>query len=244
MAQHNSGRFSSRHNFHAGMIGLHVDSVRKQFGNRQVLNDVFLSCKPGQIVGLLGRNGSGKSTLMKIIFGTTRADNKFVSVDGVVINSLYQGHRLIRYLPHDGFLPGHIIVKDVITCMCRREWSATLMQHDFIKAFLQQKPGQLSGGERRVIEILIMLHSGAKYFLFDEPFSGLSPLYIEVIKTIIRSNLDDKGFVITDHNYEAVIDLSSNMILLDRGNTKAIMNYGDLVTLGYLPSKNMEILKA
>ena len=115
------------------------------------------------------------------------------------------------------------------------------MQHDFVEPFLQRKPGQLSGGERRVIELLIMLHSGAKYFLFDEPFSGLSPLYIEVIKTIIRSNLEDKGFVITDHNYEAVIDLSSNMILLDRGNTKAIMNYGDLVALGYLHSKNMEI---
>jgi lipopolysaccharide export system ATP-binding protein len=65
------------------MSGLHVDSVRKDFGIRRVLNDVFLSCEVGEIVGLLGRNGSGKSSLLKIVFGSCAADYKFVSIDHI-----------------------------------------------------------------------------------------------------------------------------------------------------------------
>jgi ABC-type multidrug transport system ATPase subunit len=87
------------------MSGLHADSVRKQIGNKQILNDVFISCKPGQIVGLLGRNGSGKSTLLKIIFGSLNADNKYVAVDGKKIDSLFDNRNLINYLPQDNCLP-------------------------------------------------------------------------------------------------------------------------------------------
>lgn len=164
------------------MNGLHVDSVRKQFGSRQVLNDVFLSCSPGQIVGLLGRNGSGKSTLLKIIFGSVQADNKFVCVEGVKTTSLYSNRKYTRYLPNDGFLPAHMKIKSVVNCFCSLASRSLVSEHAFVKPFLKQRPGELSLGERRLIEILITLYSDAKYLLFDEPFSGLSPLYIEEIK--------------------------------------------------------------
>jgi ABC-type multidrug transport system ATPase subunit len=237
-------RTSSGHSNVADMNGLHVDSVRKQFGNRQILNDVFISCIPGEIVGLLGRNGSGKSTLLKIIFGAVQAQNKFVRVDGVVINSLSKANRLIQYLPNDGFLPLHLSIKDIISCFCSTESCRSVLENQFVSPFLKHQPGQLSGGERRAIEILIMLNSGAKYLLFDEPFNELSPLYVEVIKTMIRLHSAKKGIIVTDHNYEHVLDLSSSIILLDHGNTKPIENCHDLVALGYLPEgANSKMLK-
>lgn len=64
---------------------MQVDSVMKSFGTKQVLTDVFLTCGPGEILGLLGRNGAGKSTLLKIIFGSLTADQKFVKIGNKII---------------------------------------------------------------------------------------------------------------------------------------------------------------
>ncbi|WAC02367.1 ATP-binding cassette domain-containing protein [Lacinutrix neustonica] len=84
---------------------LYVDSVVKSYDNKKILTDVYLSCKSGEVVGLIGRNGCGKSTLLKIIFGVENADHKFVKIDNKLIkaNSHCKGlvscHRNIFYLP-------------------------------------------------------------------------------------------------------------------------------------------------
>lgn len=216
------------------MIGLHVDSVRKQFGDRQILNDIFISCEPGQIIGLLGRNGSGKSTLLKVIFGSLTADNKFVAIDNRKVDSLYSGRKLIHYLPQDNFLPNHIKIRDLIYCFCDKENVVTLMENDLIKPFLQKKISQLSGGEKRIVEILFMVNSEAKYLLLDEPFNGVSPLCIEIIKDIIKNNSKNMGIIMTDHDYENILDVSSRVILMDNGNTKVIKEFNELIEFGYL----------
>ncbi|MGY0035204.1 ATP-binding cassette domain-containing protein [Pedobacter sp. NJ-S-72] len=141
------------------MSGLHVDSVRKHIGLRQILNDVFISCQQGEIVGLLGRNGSGKSTLLKIIFGSLDSENRFVSIDDVSINSLSENRRRIGYLPQDSFLPKHLKISSIISIFCTRNQAAVLVENDLIKPFLKKKSGQLSGGEIRLVEILLMVHS-------------------------------------------------------------------------------------
>ncbi|MGY4384708.1 ABC-type multidrug transport system ATPase subunit [Pedobacter sp. UYP24] len=217
------------------MIGLHVDSVRKQFKDRQILNDVFISCVPGEIVGLLGRNGSGKSTLLKIIFGSLKAQNKYVMVDGKVSNTLFKNKGVIGYLPQDHFLPNHLKIRTLISCFCDEKGAIEIVNDDFLKPFLYKKSSQLSGGERRILEILMLLHSGAKYLLFDEPFNGISPVYIEVIKDTIKRYGKEKGVIITDHDYKNVLDLSTRIILMDSGNTKPIKELSDLVAFGYLP---------
>jgi ABC-type multidrug transport system ATPase subunit len=220
------------------MTGLHVDSVRKEIGERQILNDVFISCKTGEIVGLLGRNGSGKSTLLKIIFGTVTAEHKFVSIDGVQIRSLYDNRNRLQYLPQDSYLPNHIKIRSLINCFCTAENAAVLMENSLVKPFLQKKTEQLSGGERRMIEILFMLHSGATYLLFDEPFNGISPLHIEILKDLIKTHAKDKGFIITDHDYRNVMDISSRIVLMSDGNTRAIKEFNDLIDFGYLPQSS------
>ncbi|TKC58468.1 ATP-binding cassette domain-containing protein [Pedobacter hiemivivus] len=221
------------------MSGLHVDSVRKQIGDKQILNDVFISCKPGQIVGLLGRNGSGKSTLLKIMFGSLAAEYKFVTIDDSKLDSLYGNRKLIHYLPQDNYLPNHIKIKSIIHCFCNKENAAVLVENDLIKPFLQKKIKELSAGENRILEILLMVHSEATYLLFDEPFNGVSPLCVEILKDLIKKHSKDKGFIITDHDYENVLDISSTVILMDNGNTKVIKEFKELIQFGYLPAGSL-----
>jgi ABC-type multidrug transport system ATPase subunit len=217
------------------MTALHVDSVRKAFGDRTILNDVFLSCKEGEIVGILGRNGSGKSTLLKIIFGSIIADNKFVSVDSRKTKGLFGIPHLIHYLPQHNFLPAHIKIKRLIICFCAKARAEALMQNDFIIPFLSKKTRELSGGERRIIEILILLHGTAKVVLLDEPFHNIAPLQIEQIKAVIKAHAANKAVIITDHSYQNVIDISSRIILMEDGNTRQIKEFEELFKYEYLP---------
>lgn len=98
------------------MCKLHVDSVIKNFGNRQVLTDVFISCRKGEITGLLGRNGSGKSTLLKIIFGSLPADNKFIKIGYRTVTGLFDNRNLIKYLPRIIFC--RIILRSIQLLTC------------------------------------------------------------------------------------------------------------------------------
>jgi ABC-type multidrug transport system ATPase subunit len=218
------------------MTGLHADSIRKEIRNRQILNDVFISCQPGQIIGLLGRNGSGKSTLLKIIFGALDADYKYVAINGAILSSLFAGRKLIHYLPQEDFLPDHIKLKKIISCFCSRKNAPSLLEHPLIRPFLQKKINQLSGGEKRIVEVLLMVYSDASYLLFDEPFNGISPLHIDILKELITKHSADKGFIITDHSYEHILDIASTVVLLDKGNTKVIKERKELVEFGYLPA--------
>ncbi|RAJ21018.1 ATP-binding cassette domain-containing protein [Pedobacter cryoconitis] len=219
------------------MSGLHVDSVRKHFRFRQVLSDVFISCKKGEVIGLLGRNGSGKSTLLKIIFGSLAAENRFIAIDDIPKNGLFESRGLIGYLPQESFLPGHIKIKSIVSLYCDRNQAAILFDHDLVKPFLGKKSRELSGGERRMIEVLIMIYSTASYLLFDEPFNGIAPIYIEKIKLLIQEHAVKKGFIVTDHDYANILAISSRVIMLHDGAVKKIEGLNDLVDLGYLPEK-------
>ncbi|WP_053058484.1 ATP-binding cassette domain-containing protein [Pedobacter sp. BMA] len=220
------------------MSELTSDSIRKHFNNRQILNDIFLSCKPGEIVGLFGRNGSGKSTLLKIIFGSIKAEGKYVAIDNVKVDSLYEHREMIKYLPQDNFLPNHVSISQIISCFCAKENIEMLKKDPLVKPFLNKKIKQLSGGEKRILEILILIHSKATYFLLDEPFNGVAPLNVEIIKSLIKKHSKNKGFIITDHDYMNVLDISSRFVLIDDGNTRQIGGIDDLIEYGYLPTSS------
>jgi ABC-type multidrug transport system ATPase subunit len=189
------------------MTNLYVDSVIKQFANHQVLTDVFLSCNRGEIIGLLGRNGCGKSTLLRIIFGSTRADTKFVKIGDHLICSLMDNKNLVKYLPQDFFLPSHIKIRSIIDLFCDNKIASQIKEHEVIKAILSKKIRQISGGEQRFLEILMILYSTANFILLDEPFNGLSPIYRDEIKTLIKDQSRSKGFIITDHDYKKILEL-------------------------------------
>ncbi len=217
------------------MNGLHVDSVLKEFDSRQILTDIFISCKKGEIIGMLGRNGSGKSTLLKIIFGSLQADRKFVKVNNKLVTTLYENRKLINYLPQDNFLPNHSKIRNIISLFCNTTNAEFLFSHELIKPLLNKKSRLLSGGEKRLVEIFLIIYSDADFILIDEPFNGVAPVYREEIKKHIFQQSKYKGFIISDHDYFNILDIATKTILLHDGGIKEIRHIDDLKYWGYIP---------
>ncbi|WP_435261158.1 ATP-binding cassette domain-containing protein [Tenacibaculum sp. nBUS_03] len=213
---------------------LHVDSISKSYNTKVILSNLFISCRTGDIIGLLGRNGSGKSTLLKIIFGIEKANFKFQKVNDIIIQKQCETSRWINYLPQDNFLPNNYKIKTLINIFCNQENIQDLHKNDFIKPFLNYKSQELSGGEKRIIEILIILNTKSKFVLLDEPFNGISPISIEAIKEMIQKKSKSKGIILTDHDYENVIDISTNVKLLHNCSLFDIKNKEQLKKLGYI----------
>lgn len=216
------------------MNHLHIDSVTKSYNNKVILSDIFISCQKGEIKGLIGRNGSGKSTLLKIVFGTEKADFKFVRIGNKIIRNLSDGRNLINYLPQNNFLPNNISIRTIINLFLHKENRQILFENELIKPLLNQQNQDLSGGEKRIIEILLIIHSKAQYILLDEPFNGVSPIGRDYIVEYIKSKKLSKGFIITDHDYENVINLADDIVFLHNGFLKEIKDESELVEFGYL----------
>jgi lipopolysaccharide export system ATP-binding protein len=211
---------------------LKVESIELSYNGQKILQDIYLDCKPGEVVGLLGRNGCGKSSLLKIIFGSLSPAFKHISINKVIIGKGY--HHQIGYLPQDHYLPNSTSIAQLAKLLVDpKDWDEFANQAIYRK-YAVKKALQLSGGEIRQLETLIILYSSANYILLDEPFIHLSPLQAEGLKEIIRLRARVKGIIVTDHQYQNIIDISDKVILLTNGCTKLIKNAEELITFGYI----------
>lgn len=217
------------------MSTLQADSILKSYGDQQILTDVFIRLQRGEIIGLLGRNGAGKSTLLKIIFGCIEANSKYVKVDDKLIRNVGDAHRCIHYLPQHHFLPDHVWLITLIQLFCKRAEVNFLFNHHLIKPHLNEKISALSGGERRMIEVLLTICSKAPFILLDEPFNGIAPVHKSTIKNLIKDKSADKGFIITGHDYRNILDIATRKVLLHDGYTQEIEHVEELKRFGYLP---------
>ena len=224
------------------MINLHVDSITKSYNGNPLLSDVFLKCELGEIIGVLGRNGCSKSTLLKIIYGVESSTNKFVRIGDRVIKNVSDTKGLLSFLPQDGYLPYGVRIRTLINCFLPKESRTILYENDFMKPYLDKKINNLSGGERRIIEVLMMVHSPSKFLLLDEPYTGISPIVKEELNKIILSCKKSKGVIITDHDYESVLNIVDKVVLLKNGNTKHIKNNEELVEYGYLSKERYDLI--
>ena len=218
---------------------LEIDSVSKSFGERMVLTDIYLKCETGDILGMLGRNGSGKSTLLKILFGSIKSDHKFIRIDGVIYDRPYLTPGIISYLPQDNFLLPHLTVKKTVGLYLPGNVDGFL-DDTFISRLYKNKINSLSGGELRYLEIKLLLNLPSKFVLLDEPFNGVSPLMIEKLKDMIKFHSATKGIILTDHDYNNVLDVANKYCLIYDGGIKVIENKYDLVRWKYLPNNNLE----
>lgn len=217
------------------MSKLHIDSITKSFGKKDILKDIYFSCETGNICGLLGRNGSGKSTLFQIIFGTIKGDTQYIKLNDIILKNQSDRKNRIAYLPQHSFLPKNIKIKNLIDLFCAKENNTKITQSKFIQPFLNEIPNTLSGGELRIVEVLLIIYSKAEFILLDEPFHSLSPKTVTEIKTIIKQQTD-KGFIISDHQYHDVLDISDNIFLLSDTHLKPIKDFTELKRFNYLPT--------
>ncbi|MBC5773999.1 ATP-binding cassette domain-containing protein [Pontibacter sp. KCTC 32443] len=216
---------------------LEADSIFCSFGHRQLLTDIYVSCKTGEIVGLLGRNGCGKTTLLKIIFGTLSTHNKHIRINGKVYHEPYKSPDLLAYLPQHDFLPVNTKLHRIIDLYHTDPEKREAIKLDGrIQKHLTKYADELSKGELRYFELQLLLQKDVKFLLLDEPFSGIEPLYVEYIEELLRSHLGDKGFIITDHDYQSVLRVSNRIILLSEGYCRPITYMKELYQWGYIPA--------
>ena len=219
---------------------LEIDSVIKNFGTRQLLSDVYLRINMGDVIGLFGRNGTGKSVLMQIIFGTMKADRKFIRLDGCkILPAPYRHSGTIAFLPQQGYLPKHQKMKQLV-----RYYLDTDVVSDFYKddevaqSCMDRRVSQLSGGERRYLEAKLLLLGDTKFVLLDEPFDYLSFHLADKLIELIKKHSVNKGIVISDHNYGKVLEVVNRLTLIREGVLLELTDKRGLVEQGYLLSES------
>lgn len=210
-----------------------IDSVFLSFGPQQVLRGINLEFNKHQVTGILGRNGCGKSCLLKIITGQIKPQSKHLAYEDKVMDNLYREKGLINYLPQHEFHPKLLTLKKLLS-FYEIDQEYFLGQYPFLSEIQNSRFSKLSGGERRIIEVLLILEASTKFSILDEPFTHVMPKYVELIKKRILDLKAQKGILITDHQYQNVMDISDKTYLISAGTTKKVRGSDDLKNYGYI----------
>jgi lipopolysaccharide export system ATP-binding protein len=219
---------------------LEARHLRKAYGSRQVVHDVSVQVRKGEVVGLLGPNGAGKTTSFYMIVGLVRADGGQILIDGqdVTRAPMHQRARLgLSYLPQEASVFRKLSVADNVRAILELQHDehnkplgrdAVETQLDKLLAdlhvdHLRDSPSiALSGGERRRVEIARALASQPRFILLDEPFAGIDPIAVIEIQRIIEF-LKQRGIgvLITDHNVRETLGICDHAFIISEGRVLA-----------------------
>ena len=209
---------------------LATDKLAKEYRARRVVNGVSVSVNAGEIVGLLGPNGAGKTTTFNMVVGVVKPDEGRVSFQEHDITDLPMHLRArlgIGYLTQEPSVFRKLTVEENIlaileTCKLSRAEQAVrlkyLLEELDLTPIRQSKAYQLSGGEKRRLEITRALVTSPKLLLLDEPFSGIDPIAVyEVQKIVRRLKARGLGILITDHNVRETLKLIDRGYIIHKG---------------------------
>ena len=212
---------------------LRVSGLQKSFKQRQVVNDVALEVKSGEVIGLLGPNGAGKTTSFYMIVGLIAADGGSIMLDGQEITHrpIYERARLgLGYLPQEASIFRKMTVAQNIKAILeinyppeKRAEQLELLLADLHIEHLRNNTAQsLSGGERRRAEIARVLAMNPRFILLDEPFAGVDPIAVIDIQNLI-SFLKQRGIgtLITDHNVRETLRICDRAYIINQGSVLA-----------------------
>jgi lipopolysaccharide export system ATP-binding protein len=221
---------------------LEARGLVKRYRRRRVVNDVALRLQQGEIVGLLGPNGAGKTTTFYMIVGLIQPLEGHILLDGVDITKMpmYQRSRKgIGYLSQEPSIFRKLSVEDNIVAILetlplsaseRSSRLEKLLDELNIKHLRRSKAFQLSGGERRRLEITRALVTQPKFMMLDEPFAGVDPIAVHDIQTIV-ADLRHRGIgvLISDHNVEQTLDIVDRAYIMFDGQVKVSGTVRELV---------------
>ena len=217
------------------MSELKATGLRKTFDEKIIVHDVSLQLSSGEIVGLLGPNGAGKTTTFYMIVGLIKSDKGRIQVDDKDITTEPIHKRFeygISYLPQEPSIFRDMTALDNINAVLEIDNSLNATQrseildsliHKFdLEKFLETKGVQLSGGERRRVEIARALALKPKFLLLDEPFAGIDPISVidiqKIIKVLSKENI---GILITDHNVRETLKICDKSYVINSGKVLA-----------------------
>jgi len=209
---------------------LEARGLRKGFKGRQVVRDVDLQVRSGEVVGLLGPNGAGKTTSFYMVVGLTRPDAGEVFLDGRNISDFPMFRRAragISYLPQEASIFRKLTVEQNLLAVLegtelsrsqQRARKDELLEEFHITHIARSKGYALSGGERRRVEIARALVLDPAFILLDEPFAGIDPIAVMDIQQVIRElKARGIGVLISDHNVRETLGVCDKAYILNEG---------------------------
>ena len=214
---------------------LSATNLTKRYRGRNVVEGLDLSLSSGEIVGLLGPNGAGKTTCFYMIVGLVRMDAGSIILDGTDLSSAPMHVRAragIGYLPQEASVFRKLSVTDNLKAVVelrrdlnrqsRRRLLDRLLDEFRLRDVQTAMGEQLSGGERRRVEIARALATEPTFMLLDEPFSGVDPISVSDIKDEIRDLARRRiGILITDHNVRETLDICDRAYIVNDGHVIA-----------------------
>ena len=209
---------------------LSTEGLYKEYAQRRVVDGVSIHVNPGEIVGLLGPNGAGKTTTFNMVVGIVRPDEGDVLFAQEEITNLPMHERAragIGYLTQEPSVFRKLTVKENILAILETCDIGTTERQLRLKSLLDEldlsslsasKAYQLSGGEKRRLEITRALVTNPKLLLLDEPFAGIDPIAVyEVQKIVRRLRERGLGILITDHNVRETLKMVDRAYLIHQG---------------------------
>jgi len=227
---------------------LEARHLQKSYGSRQVVFDVSVKVRKGEVVGLLGPNGAGKTTSFYMIVGLVRTDGGQILIDGEDVTSM-PIHRRARmglsYLPQEASIFRKLTVAENVRAVLELQLNAQgkalseaeikgkleALLKDLRVDHLHDSPSlSLSGGERRRVEIARALATEPRFILLDEPFAGIDPIAVIEIQRIIAF-LKERGIgvLITDHNVRETLGICDHAYIISEGRVLAEGTPQDIV---------------
>ena len=215
---------------------LNVKDISKSIKGKKIVSKVSIEIYESDIFGLLGPNGAGKTTTFYIIAGLMNPDDGEIKLSNQDISKLPMHKRSklgIKYLPQEPSIFQNLTVYENLLGLAELSFKNKKDITDFVSNSIEEfslsditqlKGRQLSGGQRRKVEIARTLAAKPKIILLDEPFAGIDPIAIEDIKKVLKK-LSGKGIgiLITDHNVRETLEIC---------NEAAIINNGEIISQG------------
>ena len=213
---------------------LNLNKISKSIKDKIIVNDISFEINEGSINGLLGPNGAGKTTTFYLIAGLIPLDSGEIIYNNQNISNLPMHKRSnigIKYLPQEPSIFQNLTVRENLYGLAEislkeknkiDKFMDRSIEEFSLQDVLDQKGRQLSGGQRRKVEIARTLAASPKIILLDEPFAGIDPIAIDDIKNVLKG-LKNKGIaiLITDHNVREALDICDNATVINNGQVIA-----------------------
>ena len=208
-----------------------IQNINKTIKDKNIVDNISFEVPSGCISGLLGPNGAGKTTTFYIIAGLIKADKGdiFLADENVSSFAMHKRSKMgIKYLPQEPSIFQNLSVYENLLGLAELSFKRKEDIENFItksidefnlSEILNQKGRQLSGGQRRKVEIARTLAANPKIILLDEPFAGIDPIAIDEIKQVlIKLKNKNIGILITDHNVREALEICDHAIVINNGS--------------------------